>query len=137
MKVSDYMSSSVVTANLDDGLRQTYIRMKEHGIRHMPVVDASERVVGIVSDRDLRRPDTVDVGDKVDAYSLDDSHAVKAVMTGCPDSVTAESSLDSALGLFVTHHYGALPVVNAGGNAVAMISVYDVLRAFQDAGTAG
>lgn len=137
MKVSEYMSSNVVTANLDDGLRQTYIRMKERGIRHMPVIDGKERVVGIVSDRDLRRPDTVDVGNKVDAYSLDDSHAVKEVMTGCPESVTADTSLATAVGLFIAHHFGALPVVNAAGQAVGMLSVYDALQAFQDTGTAG
>ena len=56
MKVSDYMSASAVTANLHDGLRQTYIRMRERDIRHMPVVDAHERVVGIVSDRDSAGP---------------------------------------------------------------------------------
>jgi acetoin utilization protein AcuB len=137
MKVSDYMSSGVVTANLDDGLRQTYIRMKERGIRHMPVVDGHEKVVGIVSDRDLRRPDTVDVGDKVDAFSLDDSHHVREVMTGCPDSVGADDNLSKALGLFVDHHYGALPVVDGDGRAVAMLSAYDLLKAFQDAGVAG
>lgn len=136
MKVSDYMSSGVVTANLDDGLRQTYIRMKERGIRHMPVVDGHEKVVGIVSDRDLRRPDTVDVGNTVDAFSLDDSHAVREVMTGCPDSVGADDSLGKALGLFVDHHYGALPVVGADGRPVAMLSAYDLLKAFQDAGVA-
>lgn len=137
MKVSDYMSGTVVTANRDDGLRQTYIRMKERGIRHMPVVDGRERVVGIVSDRDLRRPDTVDLGDHIDAFSLDDSHAVKEVMTGCPDSVTADTALDAALGMFVQHQYGAMPVVNAEGRAVAMLSAYDLLKAFRDTGTAG
>lgn len=137
MKVSDYMSSAVVTANLGDGLRQTHLRMQEHSIRHMPVVDEHEALVGIVSDRDLRRPDTVDVGPhKVDAFRLDDAQHVDAVMTGCPDTVTPNTPLNVALGLFVKHGYGALPVVGRGRRPVAMLSVYDMLRAFQDSGTA-
>jgi acetoin utilization protein AcuB len=134
-KVRDYMSDGVVTANLEDGLRQTFLRMRERGIRHMPVVDGHEKVVGIVSDRDLRRPDTVDVGpDHVDAFRLDDTMHVKQVMTGCPDAVGPDSTLGDALGLFIDHGYGALPVVDASGRAVGMLSAYDVLRAARDAG---
>jgi len=133
MKVSDYMSATVVTANLHDGLRQTYIRMRERDIRHMPVLDAQERVVGIVSDRDLRRPSTVDVGpDTIDAFSLDDTVQVEAVMTGNPSVVTPDTPLRDALDRFVTHRYGALPVVGPDGRPVAMLSAYDLLRAFQD-----
>ncbi len=63
MKVSDYMSSEVVTANLRDGLHQTFYRMLERGIRHMPVVGEGGTLVGIISERDLRRPRFVVVDD--------------------------------------------------------------------------
>ena len=133
MKVSDYMSEGVVTANLNDGLRQTMLRMRERHIRHMPVVDDQERVVGIVSDRDLRRPSTVDMGpDQVDAFRLDDHMKVHEVMTGYPDAVTASTPLVRALDLFVEHRYGALPVIDANRRPVAMLSALDLLRAFQD-----
>ena len=135
MKVSELMSDSVVTARPGDGLRQTWLRMRERDIRHLPVVDDHGVLVGIVSDRDLRRPDTVDVGpDTVEAFRLDDTTSVGAVMTGNPDRVRPDTPLAEALGRFLDRRYGALPVVDEGGRPVAMLSAYDLLRAFQRTG---
>ncbi len=131
--VSDYMSDGVFCANLRDGLRQTHRRMIAHGIRHMPVVDAQEKVVGIISDRDLRRPDIVDVGPgDPEAFVLDDSMAVEAVMSGHPDCVQPEEPIDRAVSLILHRKRGALPVVNAQGKAVGMISAWDLLRFLRD-----
>lgn len=132
MKVRDYMSDSVITANLRDGLHQTWERMRERHIRHMPVVDERERVVGIISDRDLRRPDGVDEGNTVHAYVLDDHLKVEQAMTGQPDTVDPNSPIGAALELFLAHGYGALPVCEDGGRVVGMLSSLDLLRAFKD-----
>ena len=52
MQVKDYMTRDVAFANLKDGLRQTYFRMRERRIRHMPVVE-NDRLAGIVSIGDV------------------------------------------------------------------------------------
>ena len=39
MKVSRYMTAKVVTARPSDGIRRTFFRMREHRVRHLPVVD--------------------------------------------------------------------------------------------------
>ena len=57
LKVSNFMTSKFLFAQPDDGIRQTFFRMRENEIRHMPVLDDERRLVGIISDRDLRRPD--------------------------------------------------------------------------------
>lgn len=132
MKVRDYMSATVVTANLQDGLHQTWERMRERGIRHMPVLDDHEKLVGIISDRDVRRPDTVDVGAQVEPFVLDDTTKVSAAMTGHPTTVHADDDVGQALGQFVEHKYGALPVIDDSGSVLGMLSAYDLLRAFQD-----
>jgi CBS domain-containing protein len=52
---SDLMSAPVETVTEDDPLRVVARRMVENHLRHMVVVDANHRVVGIVSRRDLLR----------------------------------------------------------------------------------
>lgn len=131
MKVRDYMSEGVFFANPEDGLRQTWDRMQERGIRHMPVLDDQEHIVGIISDRDLRRPGTLDVGGQADAFVLDNSMKVKEAMTGRPDTVRADDPLAAAVTLFVDKHYGALPVVGEQGEVLGMLSSVDLLRALQ------
>ena len=133
MKVSEYMSSEVVTANLRDGLRQTFYRMRERGIRHMPVLGDDESIVGVISDRDLRRPDWVDDEENVaHYYLLDNEHKVENAMTREPWVVHADDPLRDAVALVLKHRIGALPVVGEGGKVVGMISAVDMLRAFHE-----
>ena len=131
MKVREFMSAQVVTANLRDGLHQTWERMREHGIRHMPVLDEHEALVGIISDRDLRRPGTLDLGGAVDSFRLDDHIKVEAAMTGAPRTVLPEDDITQALDLFLDHHFGALPVVDGDRRVLGMLSAFDLLRAFR------
>ncbi len=135
MKVSDYMSTEVVTANLKDGLRQTFYRLRERGIRHMPVLDDDESIVGVISDRDLRRPDWVDEEENVaHYYLLDNEHKVEAAMTRDPWVVQPDDPIQEAVARVLKHRIGALPVVGAQRKVVGMISAVDLLRAFSDSG---
>src|SRR5581483_11479218 len=52
MQVSDVMSRDVVVVSPDDSLRQAAYRMDEFNVGALPVCDG-ERLVGIVSDRDM------------------------------------------------------------------------------------
>ncbi|MDP6981213.1 MAG: CBS domain-containing protein [Myxococcota bacterium] len=133
MKVSEYMSTDVVTANLRDGLRQTFYRMRERDIRHMPVIGDDERVVGIISDRDLRHPDWVDDEENcAHYYLLDNAHKVERTMSGNPVTVSPDENLQKAVEVILDHKYGALPVVDNDQKLVGMISAMDLLRAFHD-----
>ena len=131
MTVKDYMSREVITANLHDGLRQTFYRMRERGIRHMPVLGESGELAGIVSDRDLRRPDWIDREENIaHFYLLDNSHKVVEVMTASPTVVRDDDDILVAVNIAIERKYGALPVVDTNGRLVGMISAVDMLRAF-------
>jgi len=135
MKVSDYMSAEVVTANLRDGLRQTFYRMRERGIRHMPVLGDDGAMVGVISDRDLRRPDWVDDEENVaHYYLLDNAHKVEDAMTRDPWFVHPDDPIQDAVDLVLKHRIGALPVVGEGRKLLGMISAVDMLRAFHESG---
>lgn len=135
MKVSEYMTRDVVFANLRDGLYQTYERMKEREIHHMPVLDDHERLIGIISDRDLRRPRWLDSNPNwAENFRLDNSLRVEEAMTTVPDVVQEHDDIHIAVSLFLNHRYGAVPVVSSQdrNRVVGILSQLDIIRAFHD-----
>ena len=51
--IAEVMSAPVVTLGVDQTAQDAALAMSRHAIRHLPVADASGRVAGIVSERDL------------------------------------------------------------------------------------
>lgn len=132
MNVRTYMHASPVTANLRDGAHQTFRRMLERGIRHMPVLDDAGHLAGMVTDRDLRRPDTLDDDPNVvHPYLLDNHVKIQEIMTANPVTVDAADDVQVALAVMVERRFGALPVCE-DGRLVGIISTVDLLRAFRD-----
>ena len=60
IKVSNYMSPRVLSIPPTMGIREAFFKMKENAIRHLPIVDENNTLIGIISDRELRRPNWVD-----------------------------------------------------------------------------
>ena len=118
MKVSDYMTTDVVTANLLDGLRQTHVRMQARNIRHLPVLHGG-KLYGVVSDRDLG----VIAGlNEVDP----DETTVEEAMTQDVYTVPKDASLFAVLQEMLAHKYGSTLVVE-GGKVIGIFTTYDAL----------
>ncbi len=133
MRITQYMTDKVHTADPKDGLRQTFFRMREARIRHMPVVDAQRHVVGIISDRDLRRPDWVDEApDVTHVYRLDDDLLVEDVMSRNVIAVHTYDSIGKAAAIIRERRFGALPVLNKDEELVGVLSAIDLVRALED-----
>lgn len=117
MKVTQYMSDKVITAHPRDGIRDTFFRMRREHVRHLPVIDDDGRLVGIISDRDLRRPDWVDEApDLSHLYSLEDNTEVRDLMSRNVVVAHTYDRIRKATRLMLEHHYGALPVVDKEKN---------------------
>lgn len=130
MRVSEFMTRKVLTAAPDDGIREVFFRMREHGIRHVPVLDGAQ-LVGMISDRDLRRPDWVDEAPDLSyEYHLEDNMSVGDLMSRNPISVHTYDDLATACQQIVKHGFGALPVLDKGNHLVGVISKADLVRAF-------
>ena len=122
MKVTHYMTSKLVTARPADGIRQAFFRMRSEGVRHLPVVDESGKLVGIISDRDLRRPDWVDEApDLSHIYNLDDSMEVRDLMTSQVHVVHTYDKIRKAVKILLEHRFGAVPVLDKDGSLVGML----------------
>jgi len=130
MLVRDYMTTDPVCANMRDGLRQTYDRMLERGIRHLPVLDENEKLVGIVSDRDLRRPKEVDEPNVAHYFVLDNSTEVAEAMSSGLTTVKPDDPIERALDLLLDGRHGALPVVD-GDTLLGILTTIDLLKALR------
>jgi acetoin utilization protein AcuB len=133
VRVSDYMIRKVLTAAPEDGVRETFFRMREAGIRHLPVLQGAQ-LVGMLSDRDLRRPDWVDEAPDLSYdYQLDDNLSVSDLMSRNPIAVHTYDDLARACELINRHGFGALPVLDKGNHLVGIVSKADLVRAFGEA----
>lgn len=132
-KVSEYMTRKVITVSPDTGIRESFFRMKEHSIRHLPVVDGDGKLTGIISDRELRRPNWVDEAhDIAHVYYLDDQTLVRDVMITRVHCLHTYDTLLKAVKLLLDHRIGAAPVLDKTGTLVGMLSAVDLLRALGD-----
>ena len=133
VKVSEYMSPKVIAAQTELGVREAYFLMRDESIRHLPVKDESGKLVGIVSDRELRRPNWVDEApDLQHQYELSDDLQVKDIMVRQVHCVHTYDTLSKAVKLILEHRIGALPVLDKNDDLVGMLSAVDLLRALDD-----
>ena len=132
LKVSNFMTQKVLTAHPNDGIRHTFFRMREDEVRHFPVLDDDNKLVGIISDRDLRRPEWVDEApDLSHIYNLDNDLTVKDLMSTNLVVAHTFESLHKVTKLLIEHRYGALPVLNKEEELVGILSATDLLQALE------
>jgi acetoin utilization protein AcuB len=131
--VGAWMTPNPRTIPSDVSVRSAFFAMRSQGIRHLIVVD-NGHVEGIVTDRDLRRPDLTDEPDGWhDYYRLDEEYEVRHVMTTDVVSLTPGDSLEKATRIFTKKKFGAVPVVDRQGDLIGILSTHDLLRAFEGA----
>lgn len=117
LTVSDLMSTALITVGPKDSVNRADLEMKLAGIRHFPVVDARNHLVGIVSDRDLLR-----------GFAESDVVSVGAVMTTDIQTVTEDTSAAEAVELLIEHKFGCLPVTGDDGQLVGLVTETDFLQ---------
>ncbi len=119
MLVKERMSQRLITIDPGANLAEARRLLDQHRIRHLPVVEES-KLVGIVSDRDIRSAASASSLDRV---------KVGVAMTGNVISVSPETQVQEAAKLMVLHRIGGLPVVKEG-QLVGIITETDLLKAF-------
>jgi acetoin utilization protein AcuB len=131
MLVQNWMTSKVISVDHDASVMKASKLMKENGIQHLPVLK-KERLVGIISDRDLKeaQPSKATSMDIYELYYLLDEVRVKSIMPPNLFTITSEESVEKAAATMLKHNISALPVVNPQGKLEGIITKGDVFRAF-------
>jgi len=131
------MAPAAVSVAPADTLAHALRLTREHRIRHLPVLEG-EVLAGILSDRDIRlaMPSPLTVADADRAAFLERT-PVSQVMTREVITAGPLDTLEDAAGQLCRHRIGALPVVDAHGRLLGMLSETDVLHAFAAVLSAG
>lgn len=126
--VKSVMSGSPVTAGPDAPLRQAVNLMRERKIRHLPVVDEGGRLVGILTDRDVRHAALVPALAEHLTWEVRRLKAlrVRDVMTWSVVTTHPEATLTQAGLTMFQRRIGSLPVVD-DGRLVGILTETDIL----------
>ena len=107
------MATDVITVSLSTTLAEARSVMTEHRIRHLPVVNASEELVGLLTQSDvLAATDSIlrDEENRIRARDI----SIKDVMVTKVATVGESASLRQAALFLEKHRIGCLPVVTDG-----------------------
>jgi len=119
MKVKNWIHSAPITIERTALLQEAVELMKEHNIRHLPVVDEGE-MVGFITESDLRQ---------FLFASMVEDIPVHQVMVSSPITVNVDTSIDIAAKIIHDNKIGGLPVLE-NGKLVGVVTASDVLSAF-------
>ncbi len=125
--VADIMTPGPVTVTPRNAIRTAINLMREGGYRRLPVIDRG-RLVGIITDRDLRRAANSPFVVREQWYDnfILDHIEVGSCMTPNPLTVEPSASIADAARLLRNHKIGGLPVV-ADNQLVGIITETDLL----------
>jgi len=128
MRVGEYMTQRPFTVSEQTTMKEAVPILGKHHIRHLPVTSGS-RIVGIVTDRDIRRAQPgllLGIGrENYEEVLL--TTPVSRIMTREPVTVTEDTPLVDAVRLMVEKKFGCLPVVR-GEELIGIFTEIDALE---------
>ena len=120
MRTKDVMTSPVVTVSPDTPLKDVARILVERGINAVPVVDAADRLCGIVSEADLLALETA-------GSQGSPPHTAAEVMSQSVYTLAQDTDVTAAARMMLRHRLKSVPVV-AGDRVVGIVARRDLLR---------
>lgn len=130
MFIREWMTRDIQTVTPDTPMMTAARLMKSHRVRRLPVVDDQDRLVGIVTDRDIKEasPSKATTLDTRELYYLLSEIKVHEVMSRDPVALRPDDTLGQAIVIMGELRYSGLPVVDDDNKVVGVISYSDVFR---------
>ncbi len=134
MFILNSMTPKPITIRPEMAVDKAVELLNAKDFRHLPVVDEENRLIGVVTDRDLRSagPSTMLSGEeRKRVLAQVRGTLIREIMS--TDFVTLQpaSTLDDALLLFKSRSIGAIPVVDGKDRVVGIFSINDLMGAYR------
>jgi len=131
MIVANRMKRNPVVVDEGDSMKRAMELLKEHEIRHLPVLKDGEKLVGILSERDIKQasPSSATALEIREIFYLLDKVKVKQIMTRRPYTVSSTTPIEEAALIIREKKIGCLPVVDEG-RLVGILTETDIIDAF-------
>ena len=131
MLVMNWMCQPAITINADDVVADAATLLQKHEIHMLPVMQKG-KLVGIVTDRDIKR---VSPSDVISENRIQDSDflagiIIKEIMTPDPVTIPYDYSLAETVEKFLVHKISSLPVVNQQQKVIGVITKSDFFYLF-------
>ena len=140
-KVKDVMTGEVAAVRRDTSFKEMAARLREYRVSAFPVIDENRRVIGVVSEADLLAKEAL-AGEHAGIpaaitgvlhhkeYQKAEGVTAGDLMTHPAVTARSEDSVEHAARLMYTLQVKRLPVVDAGGYLVGIVSRSDLLTVF-------
>ena len=130
MRVRNLMSAKVVSAPVGTPVQVAFHLMRDGGFRHLPVLSTKGKLVGILSERDLRGVGAFfkDSNSGIDEFLVTDPTTVEKIMVSNPITVSPDTTVSTAVKIIRDKRIGCL-IVTEGEEMVGILSYLDVLDA--------
>lgn len=127
--ISKLMTKNPTAVQVGQAPSSARILLTQHRYHHLPVLDGS-RLVGILSTNDFLKYSLRGWGsdDRTMDALLDQQVSVREMMTPDPITLTETSTVRDAVQLLNTGKFHSLPVVDASGNLVGLVTSTDLIR---------
>jgi len=129
MLVKNWMSKEVISVDASEAMKDANQLLREHKIRMLPVMDKG-KLVGVVTDRDLKRASASDAN-ALDVYELLyllSKIRVREIMTQDPVTVPPDFTVEETAEILLKHKISGVPVVDSDA-VVGVITQSDIFRA--------
>jgi acetoin utilization protein AcuB len=130
MLVKNWMAKTVITVDANASMLDAINLQKKHHIRMLPVMD-KDRLVGIVTDRDLRSASASDASalEIHELLYLISKIKIKDIMTANPITVPLDYTMEETAEILLEHKISGAPVIDHEGRIMGAITQTDILRA--------
>ena len=131
MLVKNWMNKAVITIDENDSMMDAINLLKQHNIRMLPVMKKN-KLVGIVTDRDIKRASASDATTlEVHELLYLISHIkIEEIMTRDPITVPFDYTVEETAELLLENKISGVPVVDHKGEIVGTITQTDLFKVF-------
>ena len=123
------MTSTVTSLTVDARLIDAALLIRRTGKRHVPVISAEGKVLGIISDRDVSRlaPSVLSPLSPDDYNKIFEGTPVTLAMTKDPVTIHPDAPVQQAVNIMISKKFSSVLVTEPDGKLVGIITVTDLL----------
>jgi CBS domain-containing protein len=139
-KVKDVMTAEVLAVHKDASFKEMAVLLHQHRVSAFPVIDENRKVIGVVSEADLLAKQALAAEHGMSAavteifhhkdYQKSEGLTAGDLMTHMPVTIRPDDTVEQAARLMYALQVKRLPVVDAGGYLVGIVSRADLLTVF-------
>lgn len=124
------MTSPVLSLDEDASISQAWTFIRQRRFRHVPVLSSIQKLVGILSDRDLLQEAAgLAESPSPTEHAGDASRPVSDIMTTCVLTASPDTEIRQIARVLFEEHIGTMPIIDKHERLVGLITRSDILRA--------